>query len=307
MTYRQQDNYQSSSDNAANTDNAANRQQYGQQDWQYTNSQQQYFNQQPQAQYARASAQQAYSGQQYAYTQGAVGSQTMNPQTSVAFEEAKHTSITRAYAEMTAGLLLTVVVAVITEMTGALTSFVSATGVLGWIGLAIIQVGLAVVLGWRITKMKTGTARFMFYLYAALMGFTLSSVFATYNLGSIGLAFALTIGFFVVLTMLSLTTKLDMLKAGPILLVALITLIIGEVIMMFVAPTQTTMMVIAAIGLIIFAGYTAYDAQMTRALFAQYANQPEMVKKVSIICALNLYLDFVNMFLYLLQLLGDNN
>jgi FtsH-binding integral membrane protein len=59
--------------------------------------------------------------------------------------------------------------------------------------------------------------------------------------------------------------------------------------------------------LIIFAGYTAYDAQMTRALFAQYANQPEMVKKVSIICALNLYLDFVNMFLYLLQLLGDNN
>ena len=67
-------------------------------------------------------------------------------------------------------------------------------------------------------------------------------------------------------------------------------------------------MVISAIGLVLFAGMTVYDAQATRALFAQYEGQGEdMIKKVSIICALNLYLDFINMFLYILQLFGDRD
>ena len=74
---------------------------------------------------------------------------------------------------------------------------------------------------------------------------------------------------------------------------------------MFVAPTNTTLKVVAAIGIVLFAAMTIYDAQFTKRVFAQYASQgPEMIKRVSILCALNLYLDFVNMFLYVLQLLG---
>ena len=85
-----------------------------------------------------------------------------------------------------------------------------------------------------------------------------------------------------------------------------IVLIIAEVLLMIFAPGQTTLMLVSAIGLILFAGFTVYDAQQTRAIFAQYSGQdPEMIKKISILCALNLYLDFVNMFLYILQLLGD--
>ena len=167
---------------------------------------------------------------------------------------------------------------------------------------------IAIYLGARIEKIKPSTARVMFYVYAAIMGFSLSTIFMAYDLGTIGISLALCAGFFFALTMLGMTTKVNMLQAGPILLVGLIVLIVAEVLLMIFAPGQTMLMVISAIGLVLFAGMTVYDAQATRALFAQYAGQGEdMVKKVSIICALNLYLDFINMFLYILQLFGDRD
>ena len=239
--------------------------------------------------------------------QQAQGAGVIDGQVAYSYENARRVSITRAYAEMTVGLLITAVVAVITQMTNGLYAFLEVTGGLGWIGLAVVQVVMAVVIGARIMKMSPTTARVLFYLYAALMGFTLSSIFLMYDLGSIGITLAMSVGFFFALTMLSLTTKRDMLKAGPILFTALLVLVIGQVILMFLAPSDSTIMFISAIGLIIFAGLTAYDAQKTRAIFAQFAGDPEMVKRVSILCALTLYLDFVNMFLYLLRLVGNRN
>ena len=155
---------------------------------------------------------------------------------------------------------------------------------------------------------KASTARVMFYVYAALMGFTLSSIFLVYSISDIGVALVLCAAFFFVLTMFSLTTKFDMLKAGPILMVGLVVLIISQIVLMFVPGSTTGMRIICAFGLILFAGMTLYDAQQTRALFSAYEAQgPEMIKKISIICALNLYLDFVNMFLYILQLFGSRD
>ena len=156
--------------------------------------------------------------------------------------------------------------------------------------------------------MTPSSARVMFYVYAALMGFTLSIIFAVYDLGTIGISLALCAGFFFALTMLGRTTKFNMLKAGPVLLAGLIVLIIAEVLLAIFAPGDTALMLISAIGLVLFAGMTVYDAQATRALFAQYAGEgPDMIKKISILCALNLYLDFVNMFLYILRLFGSRN
>ena len=140
------------------------------------------------------------------------------------------------------------------------------------------------------------------------MGFTLSSIFLVYSISDIGVALVLCAAFFFVLTMFSLTTKFDMLKAGPILMVSLVVLIISQIVLMFVPGSTTGMRIICAFGLILFAGMTLYDAQQTRALFSAYEAQgPEMIKKISIICALNLYLDFVNMFLYILQLFGSRD
>ncbi|TPF97666.1 hypothetical protein EP30_01620 [Bifidobacterium sp. UTCIF-39] len=289
---------------------------YGQQQYQQPYGQQGY--QQPQyaqPQYAQQSqpqyTQPQYGQPQYAqngYAGAAYGQPVMDAQaiyTQENYLKATRVSTAKAYGEMTAGLLVTAVVALLTQATGMLYAFLMAFGSIGWIGLVIAQVALAVVLGWKVMTMNPAVARVLFYVYAALMGFTLSSIFAVYSLGSIVLVLAMTAGFFLCLTMVALTTKADLLKAGPILMVALIVLIVAELIMMFVMPGQTTTMIISAIALVIFAGLTAYDAQATRALFQQYANDATMIKRVSILCALNLYLDFINFFVNLLQLLGS--
>ena len=241
---------------------------------------------------------------QYTMRQQA-GQTTIDATPAYAYERAEHVSITRAYGEMTIGLLITAAVAIFTQNSAFYLTFLRATRALGvWLP-AIVQIGMAVYLGVRVMKMSPAAARVCFYIFAALMGVTMSTIFGAYNLGTIGFAFLISAGFYFALTMFGLTTKANMLKAGPVLMIALIVLIVAQVILMFVAPTDTMLKVISAIGIILFAGMTIYDAQFTRAAFAQYAAQgPEMIKRISILCALNLYLDFINMFLYVLQLVG---
>ena len=260
------------------------------------------YNAAQQSGYGQQYAQSGYGQNYYAQPQGAptyqyvpqgtgagAGAATINTTMTYNYEEARRVSVTKVYGEMTIGILVTAVVAVLGQITGAYYSFLMATGMVGLIGLCVVQIALAVVLGMRVTKMKSATARVMFYVYAALMGFTLSSIFMVYDLGSIGVALGV------------------MLKAGPILMIGLIVLIISQIVLAFVQVDGMTK-IVCAIGLILFAGMTIYDAQSTRALLTEYEAQgPEMVKKISILCALNLYLDFVNMFLYILQLLGNRD
>ncbi|MDN6853893.1 MAG: Bax inhibitor-1/YccA family protein [Bifidobacterium crudilactis] len=267
------------------------------------------FGRQPQGyqgqSYQDEANQQQYGQQPFAQ-QSSIDAQAAYSYDSV--QQASRTSITKAYGEMALGLVVTAAVALVTQVTGALQAYMSATGTLGWMILAIVQVGLAISLGARIMKIKPSTARLMFYGYAALMGFTLSSIFWAYDASTIIITLGFCAAFYFALTMFALTTKINMLTAGPILLVGLVVLIISQVVLMFLAPSATTLRVIAGIGVVLFALMTVYDAQRTKALFAQFASQgPEMIKRISILCALNLYLDFVNLFLYLLQLFGSNN
>lgn len=278
------------------------------------------YNAAQQSGYGQQYAQSGYGQNYYAQPQGAptyqyvpqgtgagAGAATINTTMTYNYEEARRVSVTKVYGEMTIGILVTAVVAVLGQITGAYYSFLMATGMVGLIGLCVVQIALAVVLGMRVTKMKSATARVIFYVYAALMGFTLSSIFMVYDLGSIGVALGVTAAFFFALTMFGMTTKFNMLKAGPILMIGLIVLIISQIVLAFVQVDGMTK-IVCAIGLILFAGMTIYDAQSTRALLTEYEAQgPEMVKKISILCALNLYLDFVNMFLYILQLLGNRD
>ncbi|MEE0971076.1 MAG: Bax inhibitor-1/YccA family protein [Bifidobacterium ruminantium] len=249
-----------------------------------------------------------YVQNQYQYAPQGAYAQSVPAQATYSYERAERVSVTRAYGEMTIGLLVTAAVAILTQVTGAYIALIQTLGVIGVWAPLVVEIVIAIYLGARIEKINPSTARVMFYVYAAIMGFSLSTIFMAYDLGTIGISLAMCAGFFFALTMLGMTTKVNVLKAGPVLLVGLIVLIIAEVLLMIFAPGQTTLMVISAIGLVLFAGMTVYDAQATRALFAQYEGQGEdMIKKVSIICALNLYLDFINMFLYILQLFGGRD
>ena len=279
-----------------NNANGFNGQPYGQNQYNQNPYVQNQYNQNP------------YVQNQYQYAPQGAYAQSVPAQATYSYERAERVSVTRAYGEMTIGLLVTAAVAILTQVTGAYIALIQTLGVIGVWAPLIVEVVLAIYLAARIEKISPTTARVMFYVYAAIMGFSLSTIFMAYDLGTIGISLALCAGFFFALTMLGMTTKVNVLKAGPVLLVGLIVLIVAEVLLMIFAPGQTTLMVISAIGLVLFAGMTVYDAQATRALFAQYAGQgEEMIKKVSIICALNLYLDFVNIFLYVLQLLGDRD
>lgn len=215
-------------------------------------------------------------------------------------------SVAAAYGEMAIGLVVTAVVAWLSASSGLVLSFFSSAGQFGWYAVLIGQVVLAIALGAKAMRMPPALARVLFYVYAATMGFTLSTIFFIYDIGSIGIAFALTAGFFLCLTMIGLTTQRNMLKAGPVLLTALVVLLVSEFAMMLFNVSGATM-ILSAISLIIFAGLTVYDAQRTKVLYQRYGTNEGMIRRISILVALNLYLDFINMFMSVLQLFGSRD
>ncbi len=146
---------------------------------------------------------------------------TINVQASQSYERAEHVSVTRAYGEMCLGLLVTAAMAIFTQMSGFYMRFLQATGGMGMWILAIVEIGLAISGHARDEDVHHGRPR-CFYVYAALMGVTLSTIFLAYDLGTIGIAFLVSAGFYFALTMFGLTTKGNMLKAGPILMIALV-------------------------------------------------------------------------------------
>lgn len=120
---------------------------------------------------------------QYAYAPN--GTAAVNVQTTYSYEQAERSSVNSAYTHMTLGLIVTAVVAIITQMSGAYLALIQTTGIIGIFAPAVIEIVLAIYLGARIHTMKVSTAYVMFYVYAALMGFTLSTIFMAYDLGTI--------------------------------------------------------------------------------------------------------------------------
>ena len=222
---------------------------------------------------------------------------------SVVRERAMRSLLARSYGEMCIALLVTAAMAFVSAYSGLLDAFLSATGSIGWILVCIAQVAFAIVLSARLWKMKPSTARILFYAYALLMGFTLASIFFIFNIGTIFVALLFSAAFFFCLTMLSMSTKKNLLKLGPVLWAGLVVFVIGEIILWFVHASGATMF-ISAIGLLLFAGLTLYDVQWIKKVLEPRCHTEVEYKQASIFAALNLYLDFINIFLTFLQLFG---
>ncbi|MDO5687831.1 MAG: Bax inhibitor-1/YccA family protein [Pseudoscardovia radai] len=246
--------------------------------------------------YAAQYAQQPYAGT-------ASGAQMANP---TAVFVAQNNAITRTYLEMTIALVITALTSWATYASGIVTSMDTDTLGVTMIVLAVVEIALAFIIPRVAEKLNAGVARALFYGFAVLNGLTLFSIFYYYDITSIALVFLITAGFFFALTMLALTTRKSMLGLGPILLTALVVLIIAEVVLMFVVPSDGVTKLIAAIGIVIFAGFTAYDTQTMRAVFARCGSDTKSIESYSVLFALSLYLDFINLFLYLLRLFGNN-
>ena len=171
-----------------------------------------------------------------------------------------------------------------------------------WI-LIIAELALVWYLSSRIMKLSMPVATAAFAVYSLLNGVTLSPIFLVYTGESIASTFFITAGTFAAMAIFGYTTKRDLSSMGSYLMMGLIGLIIASVVNIFVG-SSLLMWVVSYLGVLIFVGLTAYDTQRIKEMIAQSVGDEEQTKKVALLGALNLYLDFINLFLYLLRLFG---
>lgn len=174
---------------------------------------------------------------------------------------------------------------------------------LRWV-VMLAPLGLVFFLSFRIQNMSVSAAQMTFWVYAALMGVSLSSIFLVYTGQSVVQTFFVTAASFGALSLYGYTTKKDLSGMGSFLIMGLFGLIIASIVNIFLA-SSALQFAISAIGVLIFAGLTAYDTQKIKSIYSYVAGTSEQ-GKVAIMGALNLYLDFINMFLFLLRLFGSS-
>lgn len=170
-------------------------------------------------------------------------------------------------------------------------------------GLMIAELGLVLVLSMWVAKMDVSTAKFAFLFYAALTGVTMSVVYLTYTGASIASTFFLTAGLFGIMAAYGYTTKADLTTMGNLCFMALIGLILASVVNIWL-HSPAIMWITTYIGILIFTGLTAYDAQKIKAMYDASTDGSEIETKSAILGALALYLDFINLFLSLLRATG---
>lgn len=210
----------------------------------------------------------------------------------------------KTFLWMVLGLLVTFGVAVggwVTGMAGHIIIMYPIVPLAALIATLVISV----VMVRRLEKMAVGTAIALFVTFSALFGFTMSIYFYRYSLEILAFSFLLTAVYFGALAAYGYLTKRDLSGIRPILFSGLIFLIVFGLLSMFIPALDMFDRVVCLIGIAIFLGYTAYDTQKIRAFYSYYSASPEMLAKASIFSALQLYLDFINLFLYLLRFLGN--
>lgn len=209
------------------------------------------------------------------------------------------------YQWMTAGLAITTVVAYAVASSPAMREAILGNSI-GIILLVVAQFGLVIVLSAAIHKLSAPAATGLFFLYSALTGATLSSIFLIYPLASIGTAFLVTTGTFLAMSIYGSITKRDLTQLGSFLFMGLIGIIIAMLVNVFLKNSMMNF-VISCLGVLIFTGLTAYDTQKLRS-FGEGAPIDDQLamRRGSILGALTLYLDFINMFLMFLQLFGSS-
>ena len=202
---------------------------------------------------------------------------------------------------MTIGLLVSAFVALGVASSPTLISILYGNPIVYW-GMFIAMFIMAFTIPAAMNKLSNGAMIGLFVLFAALMGASLSSIFLVYSLGSITSTFFITAGTFGAMSAYGYFTKTDLTKFRSFLFMALIGLIIASVVNIFL-KSATMMWIVSFVGVLIFVGLTAYDTQQVKHLAAANLD-PALTDKLATIGALNLYLDFINLFLYLLRFLG---
>lgn len=222
----------------------------------------------------------------------------------VAFDAGLRSYMLKVYNYMASGILLTGIVAMLFARGGAespAATILLAGGPLAWV-IMLSPLAFILVMSFGLNRLSTGALQACFWAFSVVMGLSLSTIFLRYTGVSIAQTFFATSAAFVSLSLWGYTTKKDLSGWGTFLVMGLVGLIVAMIINIFLQSTAMHF-VISAMGVLIFAGLTAYDTQKIKSMYA-YVAGTDMMGKTVIMGALKLYLDFINMFLFLLNFMG---
>jgi FtsH-binding integral membrane protein len=223
---------------------------------------------------------------------------------SAQIDEGLKAHMNKVYGLMSVAMVLTGAVAWAVGTNDALIATIFGSP-LKWVAM-FLPLGMVLLFSAMINRMSAAAAQLFFYAFAAAMGLSISFIFAVYTGSSIAQTFFVTAAAFAGLSLYGYTTKRDLSAMGSFLMMGLIGLILASVVNIFMA-SDALQFAISVIGVLIFAGLTAYDTQNIKTTYLQHAQMgdQEWLAKSAIMGALNLYLDFINLFMFLLQFLGN--
>ena len=235
-------------------------------------------------------------------------------QTTVVMDEGLRAYMLKVYNYMATGVLLTGIVAlisfkisVVTDASGAIVSFTEFGNALFFSGfkwlVMLAPLGIVFYMSFGINKMSSSKAQTVFWIFAALMGLSLSWILLVYTGKSVARVFFITSATFGAMSLYGYTTKRDLTKLGSFLMMGLIGIIIASLINIFMKSTMMYF-VISILGVLIFVGLTAYDTQKIKNMYLA-SDSGELMGKKAVMGALTLYLDFINLFIMLLRLFGQ--
>lgn len=222
-----------------------------------------------------------------------------------AVSEALPALMRKVYLWMTMALVITGFTAYGVANTPALKTALYSNPTIFWI-LAIAELALVFGVTAAINRISLTTATLMFILYSVLNGAMLSSIFLVYTQSSIATVFFITAGTFGAMALVGYTTKTDLSSMGKILFMALIGLIIATIVNFFVKSSGLDL-ILSYVGVLIFVGLTAWDSQKIKQMMLQAPDAGEGMQKMALLGALTLYLDFINLFIYLLRIFGKRD
>ena len=235
-------------------------------------------------------------------------------QTTVVMDEGLRAYMLKVYNYMATGVLLTGIVAlisfnisVVTDASGAIVSFTEFGNTLFFSGfkwlVTLAPLGIVFYMSFGINKMSSSKAQTVFWIFAALMGLSLSWILLVYTGKSVARVFFITSATFGAMSLYGYTTKRDLTKLGSFLMMGLIGIIIASLINIFMKSSMMYF-VISILGVLIFVGLTAYDTQKIKNMYVE-SDSGELIGKKAVMGALTLYLDFINLFIMLLRLFGQ--
>lgn len=210
----------------------------------------------------------------------------------------------KVYVWMALALTITGFTAYGVSTSPAILQAIATNSVLFW-GIIIGELALVLWISAGINRLSLTSATLLFVVYSVLNGVTMSFIFLVYTMTSVASVFFITAGTFAVMAFIGYTTKKDLTSIGRLALMALIGIIIATIVNIFFTKSGTFDLILSYLGVAVFVGLTAYDSQKIKRMLMMQEDGGEQAQKVALLGALSLYLDFINLFLYLLRIFGD--